>query len=498
MPGDLTHTDWQSQRKAGVLWAVVAPGGTGLLRLDSAVAWTQAISVVLRPQRLVVLLESVALEEILALVRAGADGVLPANATPEEILAELRRPGTRGKDYFPDPQNWLGSLRRASEELLLIEDPKTQLFKLLRLFVSQLKVDRCSIMLLDDDSNLRLEAGIGLPGELKIGTVITPQPNSVSAWVLERRQARLVEGTLDPTASRIGRRALSAISAPLIAQDHLIGLVNFSSFDPARRLSSSDLAAAQVFASMLAMAIQGHRLFQENLAQERLSTIGRTMAHVSHSIKNILLIFNGANMILKKGVESNNLQMARDGCLMTERATRRLEGLIMDLLDYSKERKPDLVPTDVALLLQNVKETYFEPIRREGHSLEVSCTIDRTVLLDEHRLQLALFNLISNALDVMTAGGRIRLKAFERKETVVFRIIDDGPGISEENLPHIFEPFYSTKGSKGTGLGLAMVRKFTEENEGRVTAENAPGAGLAISMELPLIREEEDPASGRN
>lgn len=249
-PDDLTKTDWQSQRMSGTLWAVVEPQGRGALRLDMAVAWTQALSVVLRPQRLVVLLESVALEEILALVRAGADGVLPANATPGEVIAELRRPGTRGTDYFPDPQNWLGSLRRASEELLLIEDPKTQLFKLLRLFVSQLKVDRCSIMLLDDDGNLRLEAGIGLPRELKRGTVITPQPNSVSAWVLERRQARLVEGTLDPTASRVGRRALSAVSAPLITQDRLIGLVNFSSFDPARvpsarrwrRLASSSIA----------------------------------------------------------------------------------------------------------------------------------------------------------------------------------------------------------------------------------------------------------------
>ncbi|MBX3729430.1 MAG: GAF domain-containing protein, partial [Candidatus Sumerlaeia bacterium] len=262
-PRDVARVDWQQQRHTGAVWAVVAPSGTGVLRRDTVVHWTQALSIILRPQRLLVLVESLHLDEILPAVRAGADGVLPQSATPAEVIDELERTGTRARDFFPDPQNWLGALRRASEHLGLTVDPKTQMLKLLRIFVAHLRVDRCSILLLDDDGNLRLVAGQGMPDQMAVGTVVSPKPGTVSAWVIANRRARLVEGTLDATASRHGRAVHSAIAVPLIAREELLGLANFSSFDADRRFGASDLAAAEVFGSLIAMAVSTHRLHQE-------------------------------------------------------------------------------------------------------------------------------------------------------------------------------------------------------------------------------------------
>jgi signal transduction histidine kinase len=494
-PRDVARVDWQNQRRTGSVWAVVAPPGSGVLRRDTVTHWTQALSIILRPRRLVVLVESMDLDEILPAVRAGADGVLVRSATPDEVVAELERSGTRARDYFPDPQNWLGALRRASEELGLSIDPKTQMLKLLRIFVAHLRVDRCSILLLDDDGNLRLVAGQGMPDQMAAGTVVSPKPGTVSAWVLDNRRARLVEGTLDATASRHGRVVRSAITVPLLAREKLLGLANFSSFDANRRFGASDLAAAEVFGSLIAMAVSTHRLHQENLAAERLSTIGRTIAHVSHSIKNVIQILNGSKVILKQGIDSNDPQRLRDGFLMNERAMRRLEGLVMDLLDYCKERPPDLQPTDLGALLESVRQHYFEPLRKERHRLEIACSVPDEVPLDERRLQLALYNLLSNAIDVMPSGGTIRIEATHDGRTTRIVVRDEGPGVPEADLTQIFDPLFSTKGSKGTGLGLAMVKKFAEECGGRVLASNHPEGGLAITLELPMPAQTPEPGA---
>ncbi|MBX3730799.1 MAG: HAMP domain-containing histidine kinase, partial [Candidatus Sumerlaeia bacterium] len=203
-------------------------------------------------------------------------------------------------------------------------------------------------------------------------------------------------------------------------------------------------------------------------------------------IKNVIQILNGSRIILKQGVDGGDLQRVRDGFLMNERAMRRLEGLVMDLLDYCKERPPDLKPTNLDALLESVRQYYFEPLRKERHQLEVACSVRGEVPLDERRLQLALYNLLSNAIDVMPVGGTIHLAATTDGLSTRIVVSDEGPGVPEEDLLHIFEPFFSTKGSKGTGLGLAMVRKFAEECGGRVFATNRDEGGLTITLELPV------------
>ena len=153
---------WQRTRFPGESWAVVALERGGEIDPQELVECVKLVRLSFRPTRLVVLLKSFSMKPILAVARAGADGALPADADSGQIWSELEGPGVEVAEYFPDPEIWLQSLRRASMEMDLSAERGIQLKKLLRIFVSQLGVERASIMLLEGD-RLRLAAAIGLP-----------------------------------------------------------------------------------------------------------------------------------------------------------------------------------------------------------------------------------------------------------------------------------------------------------------------------------------------
>jgi signal transduction histidine kinase len=109
-----------------------------------------------------------------------------------------------------------------------------------------------------------------------------------------------------------------------------------------------------------------------------------------------------------------------------------------------------------------------------------------TIICDRGQLQQILLNIINNAFSAVSDGGRIEINVRRTKpgEQAV-GIRDDGPGIAAENLPHIFEPFFSTKGQFGTGLGLSITYGLVQKLGGRIEVESAPGAGACFTVFLP-------------
>jgi signal transduction histidine kinase len=107
------------------------------------------------------------------------------------------------------------------------------------------------------------------------------------------------------------------------------------------------------------------------------------------------------------------------------------------------------------------------------------------VLADRDQILQVLLNLVRNALDAMPSGGRLALRAGRAGEAVRFSVTDTGPGIAPEDLPRIFEPYFTTK-EGGTGLGLAIAQRIAEEHGGRLGAESTPGAGATFTLELPV------------
>lgn len=476
---------WQRSRSAGKSWAIVICETVQGHALQELAECVRLVAVSFRPQRLIVLTPAIPVRASLDLLKAGADNLLSLSTEPKDIFRELEGEGIPKELYFPDPAKWLDSLSRVAAELDLSIESGLALKKLLRICVYQLDVTRASIMLVQDEG-VRLAAAVGFPGEISYEAVIKVKEGSITDWVLKNRRSRLTVGRHEaskPLASGVS----SAVSAPIIVEGEILGAVNFSCTEEDRQLTQADLATTEVFAALLGMAINNQRLVEDNIETERLAAIGATMATVSHCLKNLLTIFKGSAAIMERAMDQQDIGLAASGYNIVKNGVRRIENLVMDLLDMSKERTPDLEPTELDEFVKDIRELFSAAAQQKKHQFQTRSSIHGEYLLDSYRLQRALMNLLSNSLDAIQTGGVIRLNIESETNRLIFSVSDNGNGVPPEKLENIFDPFFSTKGSAGTGLGLAMVKKFCEENGGDVTADHDPElGGLRVRLALPI------------
>ncbi|MEJ2683784.1 MAG: ATP-binding protein [Candidatus Sulfobium sp.] len=238
---------------------------------------------------------------------------------------------------------------------------------------------------------------------------------------------------------------------------------------------------------------------QDKLFQaEKLASLGRLTADVAHEIRNPLTAVGGFAHRLHKIVEGEKQKEYAD-VIITE--VDRLERILKDVLTFSRDARFHLERRPLEEAVHEVVKVY-EGLCRE-QSIEVDVRIAENlppVLIDKDQVKQALTNLVANAMDVMQKGGTLTISVGREKindVTYVFLTVSDtGPGIPEEKLPLIFEPFFSTKEIHGTGLGLSITRKIIEEHGGFIKAESVEGKGATIGLYFPF-QEEEDSLQAR-
>ena len=225
----------------------------------------------------------------------------------------------------------------------------------------------------------------------------------------------------------------------------------------------------------------------EILRSNRLEAWGEMARQVAHEIKNPLTPIQLTTEHLRAMAERNDprlpevVRSAADNILrqvVTLRETSR------DFSDYASLRQLQKKPLDLKLLLEEIAAGYANSGQRgiDFHA-DIALTTPHRFAGDSRLLRGAVANLIENAFQA-APGGRVRLTANGVDSRVVVSVEDDGPGVPAEELPRIFDPYFSTKTS-GTGLGLAIARKAIEEHGGSVRAENL-NPGFRISIELPV------------
>ncbi len=238
------------------------------------------------------------------------------------------------------------------------------------------------------------------------------------------------------------------------------------------------------------------RLEKELINSEQLAAVGQTVAGMAHCIKNILHGFKGGSYLLNVGIDKDNFGKIKNGWGMIQRNIDRTSNLVMDLLTYSREREPEIeqcVPNDIVedvieVMSENAAEHEVELLR------DLSPDIGKA-MLDQKSLHRCLMNLVSNAIDAcyfddsVTKKHRVEIKtALENDSYIRFEIKDNGSGMSEELKSKLFKSVFSTKGAKGTGLGLLVTRKLVEEHGGSVDVSSTPGQGTLFIIRLPLKR----------
>ena len=242
---------------------------------------------------------------------------------------------------------------------------------------------------------------------------------------------------------------------------------------------------ARVLATTFAALTDSLRRFQKEAAlKERLSALGRLSTVIAHEVRNPLMIIRASLRALsrKEATEAERAEAITD----IDQEVTRLDRIIRDVLDFARPVSVDRVPTDVAAVCRDAAGA----LEREGAKVNLAVEeLDGPVATDGERLRQALVNLLVNARDAVMArpdgGGLIELRA--RKPPggrVIIEVEDRGVGISPEDLPHVFEPYFSTKRT-GTGLGLAITRNIVESLGGTLSAHSRPGEGTVMHVELP-------------
>jgi two-component system, NtrC family, sensor kinase len=285
----------------------------------------------------------------------------------------------------------------------------------------------------------------------------------------------------------------SAICSPIRFRERTYGAIYIDSSMANYTFTADQLALLNAIGQHAGLALANAELMKHNLQAERLAAIGETVAQLSHSIKNILQGLRGGADVVEMGLNKSDLKLARGGWAIVQRNLSRIISLTMNMLAFSRQRR---VEVDLVRLAPLIDEC-VQLLEGACASRQVAMVADvdaemPPVPLDAPLIHQALMNLLSNAVEAVQAGeGIVTIKAHYRAGTptrggeVEIAVIDNGPGIPASKQAWIFEPFNTTKGLKGTGLGLAVAKRVAEEHGGRIVLESEEGKGAMFRIIIP-------------
>ena len=233
---------------------------------------------------------------------------------------------------------------------------------------------------------------------------------------------------------------------------------------------------------------------KELVKSESLAAVGETVAGLAHYIKNILIGLEGGSYVVDVGLDKNDTDKLKTGWQSIQRNIGRISDLVFDLLTYSKKREPEpqnCFPNEIA---NDVCELVEERAKQNNIRIlkDFELSIDE-VTMDPRTVHRSLLNLVTNAIDACSLdedtgkNWEICVKtARENGNIIRFEVQDNGAGMAPETKDKLFASFFSTKGGRGTGLGLLVTKKLVEEHKGTIDFTSQLGKGTTFVLRLPF------------
>jgi PAS domain S-box-containing protein len=228
------------------------------------------------------------------------------------------------------------------------------------------------------------------------------------------------------------------------------------------------------------------RLESELVRAAQMSLVGELAAGLAHEIKNPLAGIQGTVDILIRRKDPSDPE--REALANVRREVERIDATVHSILDHARPRALQRAPASLAdavrravLLARDHAEAAFLPIRI---GFEAACD-ECVALIDAAQIEDAVLNLVLNALEAIDGEGCIDVRVRVEGSTAVIEVEDTGRGISEADLPRIFNPFFTTR-PEGTGLGLPAVRRIARAHGGRVDVSSTPDRGSTFTIRLPI------------
>jgi signal transduction histidine kinase len=376
----------------------------------------------------------------------------------------------------------LSSTLRLSELLSLVMDVSTELTN----------TEAASILLVDRVSG-QLHFVASTSGMVPENTAV-PLDGSIAGWVVRHGRSLIIDDVRQDDRhyanvdEDLSFKTRSMLAVPLMTPKGVIGALEVLNKRDGRAYTSQDVALMESLASQSAVAIVNAHLFNQS----------DLLAEVMHEIKTPLMAINSAAELLSRP----EVPVERHGQLiaMIKRESQRLSKMTRDFLDYARlesgRTRLEMTPVAVAQVVDEVMHISQSQAAERGITIEVQCapelpteSSNPALLADRDRLKQVLLNLVSNATKYNKDNGRITITAQLVQNELHIGVADTGPGISPQDLEHLFERFYRIPGSErrdGSGLGLSVAQKIAEEHHGRIEVASTVGEGTTFTVCLPL------------
>jgi signal transduction histidine kinase len=270
----------------------------------------------------------------------------------------------------------------------------------------------------------------------------------------------------------------------------------------ASKFTDAQLNLMAAIGRQAALALENHRYQDAYVKAERLAAVGQTIAILSHHTKNILQGVRGGSYLIDMGLQSHDESLIQEGWTIVEKNQERINHLVMDMLSFSAERRPKLEPGNVNELVAEIHE--LMQARADDIGVKLQLALGEgipTAMFDSEGIHRAVLNIVINALDALEDNDQgiveIRTGTSSDKMDVWVEVADNGPGIPEDQLDTLFSIFESTKGARGTGIGLAVSQKILREHGGQIILDSQPNKGTRFRLTWPSCEDEGKAASRR-
>lgn len=420
------------------------------------------------------------------LVFTSADSSFGRTAISREQAAALRESIVRGAG-----DERLAVLYRAANLLGEVFDLDDLLDKILRLIFQALPVQRGYVLTLgDQDKRPEIRAALSADS----GDDGPPLSHTLIQHVFDNGEAIL---TSDARAdSRFGRAESimghdihAAMCAPLHGRNAVTGVIYVDVGNASTPLSEHDLELFSAVAQVVGVAVENARLYRESMERERLAAIGMATAGLGHCIKNILTGIRGGAQFINMAIEKQDFKYLVRGWPILRGAMERIDRLVMNMLVFSKDRRPDRVRTNVNTLIADVLGLFEERSRKYNVGLAFEPDPVGIANVDAQGIYRVILNLVVNAVEACEHNeGNVSVVCVCTEQGCTIRISDTGIGIPEDIIPNISQAFVSSKGSSGTGLGLACSYKIVREHGGEIRVKSHVGSGTVFTVFIPEVQ----------
>jgi len=357
-----------------------------------------------------------------------------------------------------------------------------------------------SILLIDPDTggmSFHVAAG---PGAEAARSVPLPPGAGICGHVANSGEPLIVnDAQNDPRLYKSVDGATGIITnnilcVPLESSERLWGVLELINKRQGADFDGQDLSLAAAVGAQIALALANAHLHGQIVRKERMAAIGQTVSGLAHCIKNVLNGIRSGSTVGVWAMRADDFGKVAEGWQVVRRNNDMLGNLVLDMLSLAKEARFSPFPTDVNDLAEQICALMADRAGERG--IKIVCTPDPglpEVTTDPTQLYRCLLNLITNAVDACDDKGHVLVRVRRGKDRDRFTICvaDDGRGIAPEHRGKLFGEFFTTKGSKGTGLGLPVTKKLINAMGGTVTFHTTLGKGTRFVIALPMEYPEE-------